>query len=83
MLTHFCLKISLTNVVYTYDIFENNFGINHELENYLLVKSFVNFSPLFFKIALEISLISLVALGAPGFNELSCQAICTLHVQKS
>ena len=29
-LTHSCLDISLTTVVWTLDTYENNFGINHK-----------------------------------------------------
>ena len=34
-LTHSCLDIFLTSVVWTYDIFESNFEINHNFDKYL------------------------------------------------
>ena len=33
--THACLEFSMSSVVWTYDTFEINFGINHNFENYL------------------------------------------------
>ena len=34
-LTHSCLEISLTSVVWTFVAFQKNFGINHEFTKYL------------------------------------------------
>ena len=34
-LTHSCLKISLTSVVWTFDDFKNNLGITHKFTKYL------------------------------------------------
>ena len=34
-LTHSCLEISLTDVLWTFDTFEYNFGMNHIFKKYL------------------------------------------------
>ena len=38
LLTHSCLEISLTFVLWIHDTYENNFKIKHKLENNLKIK---------------------------------------------
>ena len=66
-LTHSCLEIYLTSVVWTYHTFVNNFTIKYELEKYLKESCLlVSDSPFSFKYFLKIAFVREISLKKSG-----------------
>ena len=69
-LTHSCLEISTSSVNWSYDTFDNNFGINHYSAYYL--KEICNFSPdqsFSFKYFLKITLVGEIYSKMSGLTQ--------------